>query len=663
MSNNVADSADPYTSALLDTLMSSEQERLNTFIRWPDDVPVLPVSSRSLAQAGFYLNREPNLGQTRCFSCGLVINNWCEGDTAMDRHRAGRPNCAFVIELDELVRHSSDNRVEEVDNRVASVAQVEEDSVQLIGNHAGLEEDIPRELYQFEEVRLQSFLHWPIPDIVSPAALARAGFYSLNPNSSASSDSVQCAFCEGAVGSWERGDCPDREHRRHFPMCSYVLGTINPRLERLERRGEGGVIGEGRGLNVRVVNGEGMGNLQELGVHTHTAPRKPRFTSLSARLASFAGWPPHLIQTPPVLAEAGFYYEHPSTAPNSNNAMQASDHVRCFHCDGGLKHWDPHDDPWTEHARWFPQCSYVLLVKGPEFVMGASRGSLNQDGDNRQSTTTSSSLPSISAVPSSSSHSHIITDRELQTHLQAPPALEALSLGIVVERVKQAIKDKLERTGSGFSNGAALIEAALNLQRDEDLDARSASGEDREERRAAGETGVNSAFFQMLKDALDESTPIQNQNDENEESSEETDDHSIRLPTSSATSTKDINTNQNRNSNVHNMTVLSSSKSSTNNQSSASKRSDNEVPTKDDSNVKEKSAAASSSTTSVKLSLEEENRILKEARLCKICMDSEVGIVFLPCGHLATCVQCAPNLQACPVCRSSIRATVRTFLS
>lgn len=63
------------------------------------------------------------------------------------------------------------------------------------------------------------------------------------------------------------------------------------------------------------------------------------------------------------------------------------------------------------------------------------------------------------------------------------------------------------------------------------------------------------------------------------------------------------------------------------------------------------------------ISLEEENRLLREARLCKICMDAEVGIVFLPCGHLTTCVNCAPNLEDCPLCRSAIKATVRTFLS
>lgn len=63
------------------------------------------------------------------------------------------------------------------------------------------------------------------------------------------------------------------------------------------------------------------------------------------------------------------------------------------------------------------------------------------------------------------------------------------------------------------------------------------------------------------------------------------------------------------------------------------------------------------------VSLEEENRRLKEARLCKICMDREVSVVFLPCGHLATCHHCAPSLTDCPMCRQEIRATVRTFLA
>lgn len=40
----------------------------------------------------------------------------------------------------------------------------------------------------------------------------------------------------------------------------------------------------------------------------------------------------------------------------------------CFCCSQGLKDWEDDDEPWTEHARWSPTCSYVLLSKGKHFV-------------------------------------------------------------------------------------------------------------------------------------------------------------------------------------------------------------------------------------------------------------------------------------------------------
>lgn len=48
---------------------------------------------------------------------------------------------------------------------------------------------------------------------------------------------------------------------------------------------------------------------------------------------------------------------------------------------------------------------------------------------------------------------------------------------------------------------------------------------------------------------------------------------------------------------------------------------------------------------------------------CKICMVEEVGVVFLPCGHLLSCVMCAPAMAQCPLCRQQILGRVRTFLS
>ena len=60
--------------------------------------------------------------------------------------------------------------------------------------------------------------------------------------------------------------------------------------------------------------------------------------------------------------------------------------------------------------------------------------------------------------------------------------------------------------------------------------------------------------------------------------------------------------------------------------------------------------------------LKEENNRLKEERLCKICVEREVGVVFIPCGHLATCLNCAPSFDKCPVCRTKITSAVRTFI-
>lgn len=52
-----------------------------------------------------------------------------------------------------------------------------------------------------------------------------------------------------------------------------------------------------------------------------------------------------------------------------------------------------------------------------------------------------------------------------------------------------------------------------------------------------------------------------------------------------------------------------------------------------------------------------------EQTLCKICYKNELGVVFLPCGHIVACVDCAAALKTCAVCRKPLEATVRAFLS
>ncbi|CAL1545879.1 unnamed protein product [Lymnaea stagnalis] len=44
-------------------------------------------------------------------------------------------------------------------------------------------------------------------------------------------------------------------------------------------------------------------------------------------------------------------------------------------------------------------------------------------------------------------------------------------------------------------------------------------------------------------------------------------------------------------------------------------------------------------------------------------MDKEVAVVFLPCGHLVSCADCASAMKDCPYCRKPIKGIVRAFIS
>ncbi|XP_069162546.1 uncharacterized protein [Procambarus clarkii] len=48
---------------------------------------------------------------------------------------------------------------------------------------------------------------------------------------------------------------------------------------------------------------------------------------------------------------------------------------------------------------------------------------------------------------------------------------------------------------------------------------------------------------------------------------------------------------------------------------------------------------------------------------CKICMDAEIELVFIPCNHMVACSKCALALFICPICRTDIKYTIRPISS
>ncbi|KAF2238531.1 hypothetical protein EV356DRAFT_440349 [Viridothelium virens] len=46
---------------------------------------------------------------------------------------------------------------------------------------------------------------------------------------------------------------------------------------------------------------------------------------------------------------------------------------------------------------------------------------------------------------------------------------------------------------------------------------------------------------------------------------------------------------------------------------------------------------------------------------CKICWESDADTAFLHCGHVAACMDCAQNLDDCPVCRGRVAGVVKLW--
>uniref|UniRef100_A0A1I8G216 RING-type domain-containing protein n=1 Tax=Macrostomum lignano TaxID=282301 RepID=A0A1I8G216_9PLAT len=105
---------------------------------------------------------------------------------------------------------------------------------------SGMPASIPQHLWDMrrEENRWQSF-HLPdasftAAHLVSVTDLAADGFFYLQE-----SDRVKCAFCKGVLKDWEAGEQVREAHRRHFSTCPFVLFVEVGNVPRDHREPEG----------------------------------------------------------------------------------------------------------------------------------------------------------------------------------------------------------------------------------------------------------------------------------------------------------------------------------------------------------------------------------------------------------------------------------------
>ncbi|NXM92116.1 BIR7B protein, partial [Oenanthe oenanthe] len=191
--------------------------------------------------------------------------------------------------------------------------------------------------------RLRTFQQWPRSAPVSAQDLVEAGFFYVGPR-----DEVQCFCCGGVLKDWRPGDCPMREHLNFFPSCQYLCNEDVGNQEMLCLQSI-----------FDTVDGQFLSVLQGTVSEETALPNEPEYPEMvteEMRLSTFESWPQNSSMHPEQLARAGFFY------------TGQGDVVRCFYCDGGVRSWSFGDDPWREHAKWYPECEFLLHSRGREFI-------------------------------------------------------------------------------------------------------------------------------------------------------------------------------------------------------------------------------------------------------------------------------------------------------
>ncbi|XP_010147747.1 PREDICTED: baculoviral IAP repeat-containing protein 7 [Eurypyga helias] len=382
-----------------------------------------------------------------------------------------------------------------------------------------------------EARRLRTFRQWPSTSPVSARDLVKAGFFFVGPR-----DEVQCFCCGGVLKDWGPGDCPVVEHLKFFPSCKFICGEDvgNQEMFPLQEIFD-------------TVDGQLLSLLQGIDSEETALPNEPEYPEMvteEMRLTTFQNWPQYTDMHPEQLARAGFFY------------TGQGDTVRCFYCDGGVRNWSFGDDPWREHAKWYPGCEFLLRSRGREFVSSVQESF---------STTLISPVNSWDQTEQDSSASQ---DPLRNWELQALPSLDqftavqnVLQMGFDPTWVATLVENKYLLTGNFYFTESELISSLLEPDWEE----------------------ISSA------------------------------EGSRKMETSSSREERQP--------------------------------------------VQQKESDGS------RMSTEEQLRRLQEERMCKVCMDRDVSVVFVPCGHLVACGECALNLRLCPICRAVIRGSVRTFMS
>lgn len=458
--------------------------------------------------------------------------------------------------------------------------------------------------YKSEEKRLETFYDWPSNAPVTKEDLARNGFIYMHV-----SDRAQCIFCRGVLSSWDVGDVVENEHKRHCPECPFAFGY------------ECGNI---------PLQGSSQITVTRLNANSNTQP-KFYLQSSNSKTQSYNTTVHIPVQSPHrqvngEITPSVATLNRPDSRPSGLSSLGSLGSLPSLPAGQSVTPQTRTVDITTnepKYREWGDEYKRVRSFKGWPIQMNqkpldlANAGLLYMGTDDRckcfwcggelydwepQDTPWEEHakwFPHCGYVRGVKGDAYIQNIRARQNGLILPPPVQ--------EQMRSP--HVLSLLAEGYTQ--EQVEEVFNIfGRDKLIDARSIKEAIEKTRRQ------RQAMRERTAGTQETGSPVTLPSEHEEMEVEETPENKV----------------------VQKVEEKKKSKDSSPESSSASSSKDKDVET-----------------------VMQENEKLKDMKLCKICMDNELCMTFLPCGHLATCEDCAKTLLTCPVCRRGIDKKVKIF--
>ncbi|XP_063793314.1 E3 ubiquitin-protein ligase XIAP isoform X1 [Pseudophryne corroboree] len=473
--------------------------------------------------------------------------------------------------------------------------------------------------YSEESNRIASFTNFPSSSPVSAPALARAGFYYTGIK-----DLVECFSCKAMVEGWQHGDTAIGKHRKISPNCRFInafnssSGCVQTQAPMSQNTDPYPTNEFNCAANDFKSSSEIQADflLRTGRVVDQSEPKYPRYINMcseEARLRTFTNWPCYVRLTPEQLASAGLYY------------TGISDQVKCFCCGGKLMNWEPSDDAWIEHRKHFPDCFFVL---------GREVGNVTYESNN---------------LPCNTQRSSEVLEHPAMSQYKA--RLESFA-----NCTYPLNKEALARAGF-YSTGEQDATRCFHC-----------GGELKDWKIKDDPWELHARWYPGCKFLVDEkgqhfinniqlSRPLSNRPAGAADQIPPALTPAV-LPADSELTKNPLVINAQQMGfhleEIKKLMLQRLKNTGVNYTSMEVFVSDLLYSQTENGDAKQRE---------IENSIEEKLRKLEEEKICKVCMDKAVSIVFIPCGHLVVCSDCAEALDKCPICCTIIHRRQKIFMS